>query len=223
MLKSKAHCSAVKHNFVLVVLLNGELKQFSVGSTLLQLRWYSGALGINTTQKFKVQHLYDSKHEKLQRKQAFFWETLLSNLYWQLSESRIFFLAMNCSVFLILCCLPEPTDSKDESKSDLIWSWLKGYKLKRPRQAELANLNKFNKDRCKGLHLQRSNLFQWHRLGIDGLGRSSAEKDLRVLVHALAARKANSVLGCMDRNRARRSRWFFLLLSTCYVLFKSYI
>lgn len=78
--------------------------------------------------------------------------------------------------------------------------------MKRPRQAELANLNKFNKDRCKVLHLQRSNLFQWHRLGIDGLGRSSAEKDLRVLVHALAARKANSVLGCMDRNRARRSR-----------------
>lgn len=46
------------------------------------------------------------------RENVLFWERLLSNLYWQLSEFRILFLVLNLGVFLIFCCLPELTDSK---------------------------------------------------------------------------------------------------------------
>ena len=67
----------------------------------------------------------------------------------------------------------------------------------------------------------RNNHKYQYRLGYDLLERSSAEKDLGVLVDdrlvmskqcALAAMKANGILGCIRRNTASRSRVVILPL-----------
>jgi len=74
---------------------------------------------------------------------------------------------------------------------------------------------KFNKWKCKVLHLRRNNPMPQYMLGAARLESSLTEKDLRILVGtrlnrtqqcALNAKKPNGILGCIRRTVVSRLR-----------------
>ncbi|KFP03037.1 hypothetical protein N300_07271, partial [Calypte anna] len=81
------------------------------------------------------------------------------------------------------------------------------------------NMMKFNKGKCRVLHLGKNNTMLQYRLGADLLESSVGERDLGVLVDKklTMTKKANGILGCIRKGVVSRSREVLLPLYSALV------
>jgi len=87
-------------------------------------------------------------------------------------------------------------------------------------------IKRFNKVKCKVLHMDWDNAQYQYRMGDEGVESSPAEKDLGVVVdeklnmchqRALTAQKANYIMGCIKRSVASSSKEEILTLYSALV------
>ena len=90
----------------------------------------------------------------------------------------------------------------------------------------MINGMKFNKSKCWILHLGQSNAGHKYKLGEEWLESNPAERDLGVLLdsrlnmsqqRALAAKRANCILGCIKHRITSQSKGMIILLYSALV------